>query len=289
MKYAVLYNPLAGASGKEIALTKAKRLFFGKDAEYYDVTETDIPEFVKNLDKEISIVVLGGDGTLNKFVNALSVLPENDIYYYPAGSGNDFFREFGVNPVESGPIKINGYLTELPVARVCGKEFKFINNVGFGIDGYCCEEGDRLREENPGKTIDYTKIAIRGLLFGFKPVKAKITVNGNAHEYSNVWLAPTMNGKFYGGGMMPTPLQDRADAESKVSLMVLTCKSKLKTLMIFPSIFKGEHVKYDRQVKIFTGNEIKVEFDRPTALQIDGETIKNVTEYTVIKGKTVEK
>lgn len=289
MKYAVFYNPLAGASGKEIALTKAKRLFFGKDAEYYDVTETDISDFTKNLDTERAIVVLGGDGTLNRFVNSVSVLPENDIYYYPAGSGNDFFREFGVNPVESGPIKINGYLTELPVARVCGKEYKFINNVGFGIDGYCCEEGDRLRAENPGKTIDYTKIAIRGLLFDFKPVNAKITVDGNTHEYSNVWLAPTMNGKFYGGGMMPTPLQDRTDAESKVSLMVLTCKSKLKTLMIFPSIFKGEHVKYDKQVKIFTGNEIKVEFDRPTALQIDGETIKNITEYTVIKGKTVEK
>ena len=88
---------------------------------------------------------------------------------------------------------------------------------------------------------------------------------------------------------MPTPLQDRTDAESKVSLMALTCKSKIKTLMIFPSIFKGEHVKYENQVKVFTGNEIKVKFSRPTALQIDGETVKNVTEYTVVKRKAVEK
>lgn len=289
MNYTVLYNPLAGACGKEIALTKAKRLFFGKNAEYYDMTEIDAASLVNNLGREQAIVILGGDGTLNRFVNAVPVLPDNNIYYYPAGSGNDFFREFGVNPVESGPVKINGYLNELPVATVCGKDYKFINNVGFGIDGYCCEEGDRLRTENPGKAIDYTKIAIRGLLFDFKPVNAKITVDGAVRKYGNVWLAPTMNGKFYGGGMMPTPLQDRTDAESKVSLMVLTCKSKLKTLMIFPSIFKGEHVKYDKQVKIFTGNEIKVEFDRPTALQIDGETIKNVTEYTVIKGKRIEK
>lgn len=34
-------------------------------------------------------------------------------------------------------------------------------------------------------------------------------------------------------------------------------------------------------VEVITGKDITVRFDRPTALQIDGETIKNVTEYSV--------
>lgn len=34
-------------------------------------------------------------------------------------------------------------------------------------------------------------------------------------------------------------------------------------------------------VEILQGHNITVEFDRPTALQIDGETIPNVTEYSV--------
>ena len=34
-------------------------------------------------------------------------------------------------------------------------------------------------------------------------------------------------------------------------------------------------------VKEFFGHEITVKFDRPTALQIDGETISGVTEYSV--------
>ena len=29
------------------------------------------------------------------------------------------------------------------------------------------------------------------------------------------------------------------------------------------------------------GKSVRVKFDRPTALQIDGETILNVTEYSV--------
>lgn len=34
-------------------------------------------------------------------------------------------------------------------------------------------------------------------------------------------------------------------------------------------------------VSVFTGHEITVTFDRPTALQIDGETVSGVYKYRV--------
>ena len=37
---------------------------------------------------------------------------------------------------------------------------------------------------------------------------------------------------------------------------------------------------FAKKVEEFTGNEITVEFDQPTPLQIDGETILDVTSYT---------
>ena len=46
------------------------------------------------------------------------------------------------------------------------------------------------------------------------------------------------------------------------------------------SVFKGEHVKRKKHVSVLTGKEITVRFDRPTPLQIDGETHLNVTEYS---------
>jgi diacylglycerol kinase family enzyme len=61
--------------------------------------------------------------------------------------------------------------------------------------------------------------------------------------------------------------------------MIFHGSSKLQTLMIFPSIFKGEHIKHEKFVTVHTGHDISVKFDRPTALQIDGETILGVTEY----------
>ncbi len=54
-----------------------------------------------------------------------------------------------------------------------------------------------------------------------------------------------------------------------------------KTLAVFPSIFKGEHIRHKEMVDIMVGKEIEVIFDQPTALQIDGETILNVSSYCV--------
>ena len=158
------------------------------------------------------------------------------------------------------------------------KEYIFINGVGYGIDGYCCEVGDALKEK--GKTPNYTSIAITGLLFKFKPVNATVTVDGIKKEFKKVWIAPTMFGRHYGGGMIPTPDQNRSAEDGSLSLMVFHGSSKIRTLMIFPSIFKGEHVKHTKYVTVMTGKDITVEFDRPTPLQIDGETISGVTKYS---------
>ena len=88
-----------------------------------------------------------------------------------------------------------------------------------------------------------------------------------------------MKGRFYGGGMMVAPAQDRKG--DTLSLVVYHAKSKLKTLMVFPSIFKGTHVEHTEMVSVMTGKEIEVKFDKPCALQIDGETVRDVSSYRV--------
>ena len=163
--------------------------------------------------------------------------------------------------------------------EVKGQQYRFLNGVGYGIDGYCCEVGDEMRKI-PGKKVNYTAIAIRGLLLDYIPTSAVVTVDGVRHEYQKVWLAPTMLGSRYGGGMIPTPAQRRDDPEGKLSVMVFHGSGKLKTLAVFPSIFKGEHIKHTECVEVLTGHEITVEFSAPRPLQVDGETVLNVRSYT---------
>ena len=279
----ILYNPL---SGKANAAEEAEILtvFQIDDCIIKNITEiTDYQDFLSQLDEYDSLILCGGDGTLNRFVNATAGIDiKCDILYYPIGTGNDFAHDLGYT-ANSNPFSIKEYLHNLPIAEVNGKKYRFLNNVGFGIDGYCCEVGDKLKAQSD-KPVNYTSIAIKGLLFHFKPTNATVTVDGKQYTYEKVWIAPTMKGRFYGGGMMPTPNQDRTDPDGKVSLMILYGSGKLKTLTVFPSIFKGKHTKHTEMVAIHTGHDISVKFDRPTSLQIDGETFLGVTEYGVHAG-----
>ena len=276
----VLYNPMAGnGHGKEKA-REIEQKVQGQKMEFRDITRMDAADFLASLPMEETVVLAGGDGTLNHFINRYgSSVLNRPVYYFPAGSGNDLWNDVGQNSVD-GMILLNDYLKHLPVVEVKGKKSRFLNGVGYGIDGYCCETGDRLRIQGK-ENVNYTAIAIKGLLFHYKPVSAKVTVDGVSHCYRHVWLAPTMNGRYYGGGMEVAPEQDRLNPAGKVSVVVLHCPSKLKTLVVFLSIFKGEHVKHTEMVEVLSGSEITVAFDRPTALQIDGETVTGVTKYSV--------
>ena len=207
--YTVLYNPYAG-NGRGEENTRAIGDFLpGEKIDFHDMTKIeDYGEFFRHLPPETRVILSGGDGTLNRFINDTSGLDiPQDIYYYAAGSGNDFLRDLGRKP-EDGPFPIGDYLRNLPTVTVNGKQYRFLNGIGYGIDGYCCQVGDEQREKST-KPVNYTAIAIKGLLFHYKPTNAVVTVDGETHSYRKVWLAPTMNGRFYGGGMMPTPGQNR--------------------------------------------------------------------------------
>ena len=280
----VVYNPLAG-NGQTQADAQLLQMVLDEQLEYYDMTRiTNYAAFISGMEKEDYLVIVGGDGTLNRFVNDTDGMEiAHEILYFPTGTGNDFAKDMGMG---ENPHSITAYLKDLPSVEIKGKRYRFINGVGFGIDGYCCQIGDELRKI-PGKKVNYTGIAIKGLLFHFAPRNAKVTVDGKEYAYKKVWIAPTMHGKFYGGGMIPTPKQDRDSG--KLSLMLFHGAGRLRTLCVFPSIFKGEHVKHTKMVAVHTGKEITVEFDRPTPLQIDGETILGVTQYTAYAAKVKEK
>lgn len=282
-KIYIVYNPLScSGKGKENA-EKAADFYKSAQVVYKNICETEYSKIFAEISPEDKIVICGGDGTLNHFVNETKEISfENSIFYYATGTGNDFLRDIDAADA-SEPICIDKYIKNLPTVSVQGKDYLFLNNMGFGIDGYCCEVGDNMRAQNQDK-INYTSIAIKGLLFHYKPTNATVIVDGKEYKYKKVWLAPTMNGRFYGGGMMPTPEQDRLNEEGKVSLMLLYGTGKLSTLMIFPSIFKGEHVKHTKHVAIHTGKKITVRFDSPRAAQIDGETVTGVSEYTIEAG-----
>ena len=275
----LLFNPLANNNQ-----CKAKADEFATkldSCEVKDVTALDARAFVEGLSAEDEVYLLGGDGTINHFANdTYGVDYKAKIYYYPAGTGNDFFNDVKDKAEANGCVLLNPYMKNLPTVYVNDIERRFVNGIGYGLDGMCCQVADDQMAK--GKTkINYTSIALKLLLFTYSPKKARVVVDGVEKTYENVWILPTMKGRFYGGGMMVAPAQDRLDESGNVTVVVFKNKGRLKILMNFSKIFTGEHVKLTNMIDIRTGKDVLVEYDEPTALQIDGKTVRNVKSYRV--------
>lgn len=271
-------------NGKAVAAEeKLKELFAGKEIQIIDVTSIkNAAEVCGNLCESDEIVIAGGDGTVSRFINDIYELHlTQNVWFYTCGSGNDFFNDIkDTCEFSNCLIKLNKFMESLPKVTVNGESHYFINGIGYGIDGYCCQEGDKIRQTST-KKVNYTTIALKGLLYDFKPRNATVTIDGVTNSYKKVWLAPTMIGRYFGGGMKITPEQDRLNSEHTVSVCVAHDVGKLKILTVFPKIFSGKHVAYKDVVTICNAHHVTVSFDVPCALQIDGETYLNVKEYSV--------
>ena len=279
----VFWNKESNNGKAAEAKAELEKVFEGQELNFFDVKEIkNAAEICKDFNNSDKIIIAGGDGTLSRFVNDIYELHlTNEIYFYTCGTGNDFVNDVREKcEIKNNLIPMNEFLKFLPVVTVNNEKHYFINGIGYGIDGYCCEEGDKLRAVSD-KPVNYAGIAIKGMLGKFKPCGGSVTVDGVTTRYKKIWLAPTMIGRFFGGGMKITPDQDRLNKEHLVSNCVFHDSGMLKTLMVFPSIFKGEHVSHKDIIEIKTGHEVKVEFDKPCALQIDGETYTNITSYSV--------
>ena len=90
-----------------------------------------------------------------------------------------------------------------------------------------------------------------------------------------------MNGRYYGGGMKVAPDQDRKGND--LTCVIWHGSGKISTLATFPKIFEGKHVEKTKMITVMKAKKVKVKFDIPTAMQIDGDTVLGVSEYEAWK------
>lgn len=237
----------------------------------------DYKKFFSELSPEDDVVIIGGDMSINHFIRKIQGYKvTNNVYVRAFGYGSDFVNDVGGRLTDD--ILLNPYINDLPTARIKNHHRPFINGIGFGLDGYCCATGDYVKAKNPSASINYTAIALKGLIYKFKPVHASVEVDGQKYEFDNVYLAAAMKGRYFGGGMKIAPNQNRADLDH-LTVIIYTAKTRLKALLSFSKVFDGTHINNKEMVKVFTGKKVYMKFSRIGDAQIDGDTVKNVDEY----------
>lgn len=268
MKYYVLYNPRSKRGKIEKILKQIKKKLKGYEViigSLLDIKNVD--EFLKTLNKEDKIIIVGGDGTLHYLANALvgKEIEQDLLVTRKGGTGNDFVRS--IKKGQKGHfIRINDFIKNLPVETNEEKETRFLNSVGLGIDAYVCYlvEGS----DGPKTEGNYFKSAYKAFRVS-KPHNIRLTVDGVTTEHKKVWFSVVCNGKYFGGGMKISPKSKRLD--DTLEVVVVKGVSKAILFMIFPSIYLGIHGIFKKFVKFFKGRHIIIETDMHVHIQYDGE------------------
>lgn len=275
----ILYNPKANNENNDLNIIHVDDEAEKIGVEKISLIGLDVPGFCGTLNENDKVYICGGDGTLFRFANnAYGLEFPCPLYVIRSGTGNDFLNDIGQMKGDA-PVDIRKYLKNLPEVKVNGERVRCINGAGLGVDGAVCNGVEEFKRSHDKKKANYTLIALKELGYNYKRPSAKLTVDGVTYEYSDVWAMSTMKGKFYGGGMMIAPSQDRESG--KVSVMAMHGGSRLKTLTVFTKVKKGDHVKHTEMVDIMEGYDVTVEFDRPCYMQIDGEVFADVQTYSV--------
>lgn len=224
--------------------------------------------------QEISgVIAVGGDGTSQLGVN-ICVPNQIPLGIVPAGSGNDQARELNI-PLGNPAAAIENILDSLSAPRrvdvmkvaTATREFWSFGSVSAGFDALCATTANGLRwPKGPNSYVAAMLIELPK----FKPIEYSLTVDGENRKI-RAMLCGVANVKNFGGGMKISPNSEITDGELEV--FVLHEVSRPRLLKIFPTVYKGEHVRFP-EVEIFRAKSIRIENDS-FPISSDGELIGN--------------
>ncbi|MFS0687714.1 diacylglycerol kinase family protein [Sporosarcina sp. 179-K 8C2 HS] len=236
-----------------------------------------------------AFVVIGGDGTVSSVLQQL-VDTNIPLAVFPAGSGNDVARNFGLvaEPKQFVEKLIHGETRSVDLLYVNGMYAMTV--VGVGMDAQIGIRADRsiykrwLNKFNRGGDA-YTIAAIIELLT-FKSFYGKLFVDGNLVLQTDLWLIANGNVKMYGGGLTICPLAQPDDG--LIDVTALHDARRLKVLSkLFPELLKGEPL-IANEVSYFKGKEIMIEGQRKLPYVIDGEIFYSEKIHLSIRPKALK-
>ena len=223
-------------------------------------------------DQEISgVIAVGGDGTAQLGVN-ICVPNQIPLGIVPAGSGNDQARQLKIqlgNPdaaIENILASIDAP-KRVDVMRVAtgDREFWSFGSISAGFDAICAKRANGLKwPKGPNSYV----AAMLLELPSFRPIEYRLTVDGE-HRTFKAMLCGVSNVQNFGGGMRISPDSNCEDGELEV--FILHEVSRPRLLKIFPTVYKGEHVKFP-EVEIFKAKSVRLENDS-YPISCDGEIV----------------
>lgn len=296
--YNIIINP-ASKSGRGMKIwILIEAELIRRDIEYQTFFTKGIGDATKiardltatSTDGMCSIIVLGGDGTMNEVVQGIVNFGNTQVSYIPTGSSNDLGRDLKIhkNPLEAlaavldrprflsmdigvMTYKQEGMWHQGPEGGTVTR--RFCVSTGIGFDAAVCEEALSSRIKKVfnkvglGK-LTYLGIALKQLIMAPEG-SARIHLDNHEPIVLKQFLFITgMIHKYEGGGFMFCPKADMCDGA--LDLCVVGHIPKWKALCILPTAFFGKHTGF-QGVSAYRTKRVEVHTEKPVWVHVDGE------------------
>ncbi|EAR11118.1 diacylglycerol/lipid kinase family protein [Reinekea blandensis] len=246
MSYAVLFNRLSGRRSDRWNQHLIHRLqtSLSEPVSAYEVDDA------KTLNRALtellssdahSLIISGGDGTLNRVVNALLSHPQQrplNLAVIPNGTGNSFALDLNIHQLDDALRAIEeGTTVSVDVGEIRHGDHQrfFINNFGIGLVYDITALASRMRAIG---ALSYV-IATLVKLIRLPTLNVQMTVDG-IRQTNNLLFLDICNSRYTGGNMNMAPQVTLADGQFQ---MIWVAPLPRRTLLrTFPKLFKGTHV-----------------------------------------------
>ena len=251
----------------------------------YHVTSTidEAKETIINLCKEGKrhFIIVGGDGTLNTFVNAVmeSRINSSEIYsaLIPLGTGNDWSRSHGYSNryldaidslVKGNFMNHDVGLVETIVNHQVIDARYFVNIAGFGFDGSVIANASKKTTKIFPKQLYLINLLKTLLAYKSQPVTLK---SNNFTVTKNIFTIAAGIGQYNGNGMRQCP--EAISNDGLLDVVTIEKVSILKVLLNIKNLFKGAHVKKMKEVSTYRTNDLEINAEPFILGEVEGEML----------------
>lgn len=296
--YHIIINP-ASRSGKGLQIWKRQvepalqrgnvsyRPYFSEKAG--DVSRITSEILSSPPQSSVSIIILGGDGTMNEALQGIPDQAKVILGYIPTGSSNDLARDLNIPTDPTAALDLilhtgKPHAMDLGILTYSdGEVRRFAVSCGIGFDAAVCEEALHskvkpvLNRIGLGK-LTYLGIALKQLLAA-KAVSARLTLDNNIPvNIGNMLFTACMIHRFEGGGFMFSPGADPADGI--MDLCAVGDLPKWLILFALPTAFRGKHYRF-QGVDAYKTASLTLETSVPMWVHTDGEVTRKSSRITI--------
>ena len=237
----------------------------------------------KYRETEISLVVVGGDGTVNEVVNGIRDFAKVRFGYIPTGSGNDLGRGLHLPKEPLTALKVmleSKELYPMDLGRVSwGRElehFAYFNiSSGIGMDADVCRRVNAagmkvfLNKLHMGKLSYFLQTLIT--LAEMPDVQATLQLDkGEKKRIHGLICMAVMNHRCEGGGLPMAP--DASDQDGELSVCCIYGIKKWRALFLLLMLTKGKHGKFSG-IDLMNCNFCTLWLQEPLTAHVDGEDL----------------